>query len=57
MVEKQIRLFRDLYGLDYIIIRPSNPFGKYQNPNNNQGVVAKLIKNCIENNTEMLFGL
>ena len=55
-VEKYLHLFHHLYGLDYIIIRPSNPFGKYQNPNNSQGVVAKLIKNCIKNNTTEIWG-
>lgn len=37
-IEKYLHLFHHLYGLDYTIIRPSNPYGERQNPQGLQGV-------------------
>ncbi|MBN2569924.1 MAG: NAD-dependent epimerase/dehydratase family protein [Deltaproteobacteria bacterium] len=42
-VEKYIELFNRLYGLDYAIIRPSNPYGERQNPFADQGVIAVFL--------------
>lgn len=42
-VENYIELFHRLYGLDYVIIRPSNPYGERQNPNAGQGVIAVFL--------------
>ncbi len=42
-IEKYLSLFHHLYGLDYTIIRPSNPYGPRQNPYGNQGVVAVFL--------------
>jgi len=42
-IEKYLSLFHHLYGLDYTIIRPSNPYGPRQNPHGNQGVVAVFL--------------
>ena len=42
-VEKYIELFYRLYGLDYLIIRPSNPYGERQNPYADQGVIAVFL--------------
>lgn len=39
-IEKYLGLFHHLYGLDYVIIRPSNPYGERQNPDGDQGVIA-----------------
>lgn len=39
-IEKYLALFHRLHGLDYTIVRPSNPFGPRQNPLGDQGVVA-----------------
>jgi UDP-glucose 4-epimerase len=39
-IEKYLGLFRYLYGLDYIALRISNPYGPYQNPMRQQGVVS-----------------
>jgi UDP-glucose 4-epimerase len=40
MAEKYLFLYRTLYGLDYIIIRPSTPFGPWQDYLGKQGAVA-----------------
>lgn len=42
-IEKMLYLYWHLYGLDYRIIRLSNPYGKYQKPNGIQGVVTTFI--------------
>jgi UDP-glucose 4-epimerase len=42
-VEKYILLFSKLYGLDYIIARPSNPYGARQNPNGVQGAISVFL--------------
>ena len=53
MVEKYLALYRELYGLDYIILRLSNPFGEHQRTSASQGVIAvflgKVLRGeCIE---------
>jgi UDP-glucose 4-epimerase len=42
-VEKYLALFGQLHGLDYVILRPGNPFGPYQNPHSGQGVIAAFL--------------
>ena len=41
-VEKYLALFDQTHGLDYVVLRPGNPFGRYQNPASGQGVIAAL---------------
>jgi len=41
-VEKYLALFEQIHGLDYIVLRPGNPFGRYQDPASGQGVIAAL---------------
>lgn len=48
-IEKYLDLYRDLKGLDYTVLRFSNPFGERQNPNLSQGLIAKLLHK-IKNN-------
>lgn len=42
-VEKYLALFEHLYGLDYTALRISNPYGPYQNPGGQQGVVPVFL--------------
>lgn len=42
-IEKYLALFHRLHGLDYVIVRPSNPYGPRQNPSSEQGVVAVFL--------------
>lgn len=39
-IEKYMRLFHQLHGLEYAIVRPSNPYGPRQNLFAQQGVIA-----------------
>ncbi len=53
MTEKYLALYHELHGLDYIILRLSNPFGKYQRTAASQGAVAvffgKILRDeCID---------
>lgn len=42
-IEKYLALFHKLHGLDYVILRPSNPYGARQNPLGSQGIVAVFL--------------
>lgn len=42
-VEKYLAIFARLYNLDYVILRPGNPFGPYQDPVGGQGVIAAFL--------------
>lgn len=42
-IEKYLYLFKQLHHLDYVIIRPSNPFGSRQNPFGIQGAVPVFL--------------
>lgn len=39
-IEKMLYLYREMHGLDYRIVRLSNPYGPHQRPNGVQGVVS-----------------
>ncbi|NPU86184.1 MAG: NAD-dependent epimerase/dehydratase family protein [Syntrophaceae bacterium] len=42
-VEKYLALYRHLHGLEYVILRPSNPYGIRQNPLGSQGAVSVFL--------------
>ena len=42
-IEKYLGLFHHLHGLDYAALRISNPYGPYQNPEGQQGVVGVFL--------------
>lgn len=42
-VEKYLALFNHLYGLDYVVVRPSNPYGPRQNPQGIQGAISVFL--------------
>jgi UDP-glucose 4-epimerase len=41
--EKYLHLYSHIYGLDYAIMRISNPYGPYQSPFRRQGVIAAIL--------------
>jgi UDP-glucose 4-epimerase len=43
MIEKYLHMYAYLNGLNYLIIRPSNPYGPRQNYLGNQGVIPKFM--------------
>jgi UDP-glucose 4-epimerase len=42
-IEKYLHLYKHLHGLNYIVLRAANPYGKGQNPLTGQGVIANFI--------------
>lgn len=44
-IEKYLNLFHKLWGLEYVVARLSNPYGRQQNPNAKQGAVAVFLGN------------
>jgi len=42
-IEKYLALFNHLYGLDYAIVRPSNPYGSRQDPLGIQGAISVFL--------------
>jgi UDP-glucose 4-epimerase len=55
-IEKYLYLFNKLYGLNYTIIRPSNPYGPRQNPNNIQGAVSVFMGKVLRNAPITIWG-
>lgn len=55
-IEKLLYLYQYMYGLDYRIIRLSNPYGPYQKPNGIQGVVTTFIYKAIMNQCCTVYG-
>jgi UDP-glucose 4-epimerase len=55
-IEKYIRLYHHLYGLDYRIVRISNPYGVRQSLRKPQGVVSAFLALALENKPLELWG-
>ena len=55
-IEKYLELFRYLYGLDYLALRISNPYGPYQNPMGHQGVVGMFLHRVHKGEPLMVWG-
>jgi UDP-glucose 4-epimerase len=55
-IEKYLNLFNYLYGLDYSVIRLSNPYGERQNPNVPQGVISVFLKKVFTGETIEIWG-
>lgn len=43
IIEKYLHLFQHLYGLDYTVLRPANPYGERQNPEGTQGAIGVFL--------------
>jgi len=46
--EHYLRLYRHLHGLEYVVFRPSNPYGEFQDPLGAQGAVAVFLGRIAE---------
>ena len=56
IVEKYLHMYYHLYGLEYVILRPSVPYGPRQNPNRHQGVVSVFINRALHDQSVSIFG-
>lgn len=55
-IERYLHLYHVLYGLDYTIIRASNPYGPFQSTNGSQGVVPVFIYKMMRRNPIEIWG-
>ena len=56
MIEKYLHLFRELYGLDYCVLRMANPFGPRQNVCGAQGAVTVFLHKAIHDEGIEIWG-
>ncbi len=55
-VEKYLRVYHHLYGLEYVVFRPSVPYGPRQNPLGRQGAVAVFLYRALCGQPIVIFG-
>jgi UDP-glucose 4-epimerase len=55
-IEKYLALFQRLHGLEYVVLRISNPFGEYQRVEASQGAVAVFLYKALINETIEIWG-
>lgn len=55
-IEKMLYLYREMYGLDYRIVRLSNPYGPYQRPDGVQGVVSTFTYRAMRGEPIRVYG-
>ena len=56
MIEKYLSLYYYLHGLNYCIVRLSNPFGEHQRPLAAQGAVAVFLHKALQGETIEIWG-
>lgn len=55
-IEKYARMFHELYGMPYTVVRPGNAYGPGQQPFSGQGLVATMIASMLRRREFTLFG-
>jgi UDP-glucose 4-epimerase len=55
-VEKYVQMYSYLYGMNYVIFRPSVPYGPYQNPHHRQGVISVFIYHALHGEPVTIWG-
>lgn len=55
-VEKYIQMYSILYGMDYVIFRPSVPYGPHQNPHRRQGAVMVFLYKALKGEPITIWG-
>lgn len=56
MIEKYLAMYHYHYGLDYTVLRLSNPFGARQDPHRGQGVLAAWMYRLMHNEPVEIWG-
>ena len=54
--EHYLRLYHHIHGLDYLVFRPSNPYGERQDPNGSQGAVAVFLGHIARGDAITIWG-
>lgn len=55
-IEKYLALYLQLHGLEYVIVRPSNPYGSRQNPHGIQGAIPVFLGKVARNEPIEIWG-
>ncbi len=55
-VEKYLKMYLHLYGLEYVILRPSVPYGPRQNPHRRQGAIAAFVYHGLRGEPVTIWG-
>lgn len=55
-IERYLHYFQKTYGLEYLILRYSNPYGERQNPYAKQGVIPIFLNKIKNNEKPVIFG-
>jgi UDP-glucose 4-epimerase len=55
-IEKMLRIYSMIDGLDYTILRVANPYGPFQIPNRPQGILATIIQRALHGNPVEIWG-
>lgn len=55
-VEKYLQMYFHLYGLEYVILRPSAPYGPRQIPNQRRGVISEFIYHVLKREALTIWG-
>ena len=56
MIEKYLALYHEYYGLEYRIIRPSNPYSETVYHNKKQGIIPVIVENLIKGEPMSIYG-
>ncbi len=55
-IEKYIQMYSNLNKMNYLIVRPSNPYGRHQNIFGKQGIIAVALGRIIKNEPLIIWG-
>jgi UDP-glucose 4-epimerase len=55
-IERYLDFFHNHYGMEYVVLRYSNPYGERQNPLGNQGVIPIFLNKIKNNEKPVIFG-
>lgn len=55
-IEKYLNLYHHLYGLEYVALRTSNPYGERQDPDRPQGFVAVALGRILRQEPIVIYG-
>ena len=56
VTEEYLRLYKTQFNLQYLSLRIGNPYGQYQSPKKNQGIIRKYIDNIINDQPVEVWG-
>lgn len=56
LIEKYLYYYKFHYGIDYKVIRLSNPYGQFQRANKGQGLIATAIYNALNDKEVIVYG-